>query len=86
MYKLAEESGLTQSTITNMFARGTIPSIATLSRICDAFKISLSDFFCEEDKVRYLSKSESVLIRNFRMLNQNEKQAVNVMIKSLINK
>lgn len=30
VYKLAEESGLTQSTLANMFSRKTMPSIATL--------------------------------------------------------
>ena len=39
-YRLAKESGLSQSTISNMFSRNTMPSISTLEVICDAFGIT----------------------------------------------
>ena len=45
IYKLAEESGITQSTLANMFSRKTMPSISTLTQLCAAFDISLSQFF-----------------------------------------
>ena len=41
---LALESGLTQSTLNNIFSRHTEPKISTLRSICSAFGISLSDF------------------------------------------
>ena len=40
-YRLAKEAQLSQSTISNIFHRNTIPSIPTLQTICDAFGISL---------------------------------------------
>lgn len=46
-YRLAKESGLSQSTISNLFKRNTLPSIATLEAICNGFGITLSQFFCE---------------------------------------
>ena len=46
--KLAKISGLTQSTLNNVYARKTEPKISTLRAICDAFSISLSDFFNED--------------------------------------
>ena len=46
-YRLAKESGLAQSTISNIFLRNTIPSIPTLEIICRAFGITLGDFFAE---------------------------------------
>ena len=61
-YKLAYEAGLTQSTLSNMFARGTCPTVDTLERICDAFGISLSEFFNENDKVIHVSKDELELL------------------------
>ena len=36
-YRLAKETGLSSSTITNMFRRNTVPSIPTLETICEAF-------------------------------------------------
>ena len=40
MYKLGNEAGLTPSTLTNMYTRGTSPSIGTLSAICAALGVS----------------------------------------------
>ena len=44
-YKLAEEAGITPSTMFNMRSRGTLPSIITLNSICNAFGITLAEFF-----------------------------------------
>ncbi len=48
IYRLSLESGIPQSTITNMFNRETLPSITTLEMLCRAFGISLSEFFAED--------------------------------------
>ena len=49
-YRLAKESGLSQSTISNMFSRNTMPSISTLEVICDAFGLTLAQFFSEGEQ------------------------------------
>ena len=48
VYRLSVESGIPQSTLTNMFNRETLPSITTLEMLCNAFGITLSEFFLEE--------------------------------------
>ena len=85
-YKLAYESGLTQSTLSNMFARGTCPTVDTLEKICEAFGISLSEFFEDNEKKSYLSKEESELIKKYRTLTDKEKEAVNSMVNALYKK
>ena len=47
--QLAEKSGLTQSTISSWYRKNLLPTIPSLTYICDAFGISLSQFFLEED-------------------------------------
>ena len=47
---LAMEAMLTQSTVNNIFKRKTEPKISTLKSICNAFGITLSEFFAEEEK------------------------------------
>lgn len=74
IYKLAEESGLTQSTLANMFSRKTNPSISTLKQLCDAFGITLSQFF-EDENLGY-SDDELLLLSNYRKLNDKEKNIV----------
>ena len=48
IYRLSTESGISQSTLTNMFNRETLPSITTLECICSAFGITMSEFFFDE--------------------------------------
>ena len=75
LYKLAEESEITQSTLSNMFIRKTQPTITTLTNICNGLNISLSEFFAEE----------STMLKNYRKLSNKHKIAVNNLIKNLSN-
>ena len=44
-YQLAERSGLPQSTISSWYQKGMTPSFSSLEKICDAFGLTLSQFF-----------------------------------------
>ena len=44
-YRLALESGLSQSTVANIFNRNTTPSLDTLQAICSGLGITMSQFF-----------------------------------------
>lgn len=48
-YRLAQKAGLNESTISNIYRRNTVPTIATLKAVCDAFGITLSQFFADND-------------------------------------
>ena len=50
-YKLSAESGLSHTTLANVFRRNTVPSISTLEKICAGFGITLSQFFAEGEMV-----------------------------------
>ena len=73
---LAMESGLTQSTLNNLYSRKTEPKISTLRAICGAFGISLSDFFKEEE-------NEDELVRRVKILSQENKNALVQLVKNL---
>ena len=73
---LAMESGLTQSTLNNLYSRNTEPKISTLRAICGAFGITLSDFFKEEE-------TEDELLRRVKTLSQDNKKALLQIIKNL---
>ena len=47
-YQLAENSGLTQSTISSWYRKDILPTLPSLEKICMAFGMSLSQFFCED--------------------------------------
>lgn len=48
-YELAERAELTQSTISSWYRKNLIPSIPSLEHICNAFGITLSQFFLDCD-------------------------------------
>lgn len=48
-YQLAEKSGLSTSTISSWYSKNLIPSIPSLEKICQAFGITLSEFFVNDN-------------------------------------
>ncbi len=76
-YRLAKEAALAETTLTNIFKRGSIPSIPTIEYICDAFDISLSEFFLEEDSdYVILSADEMKVLTFWQNLNTSQKHEV----------
>lgn len=82
IYKLAEESGITQSTLANMFNRQTQPSISTLTSLCEAFGITLSQFF-DSDSNNY-SNEELTLLNKYKKLNKQEQSIINSLIDTIL--
>ena len=81
MYELAQEAGITQSTLTSMLKRGNPPKIDTLSCICEAFGITLAQFFMEDEELEILSKTEKELISSFRKLTEDKQHALINLLK-----
>ncbi len=81
-YRLAKESGLSESTLANIFKRNTVPSISTLEAVCVAFGISLSQFFAERDMVE-LTPELKELFDNWVTLTPEQKQAALQMIRAM---
>lgn len=81
IYELAQKAGIAQSTLTSMINRGNPPKIDTLICICEAFGITLSQFFMEDEHLEVLSKNEQELISLFRKLPTNKKQALIQLLK-----
>ena len=82
IYKLAEEAGLTQSTVANMFARGTLPSIKTLEALCSALGISLSEFFAEDNSSNL---EDTMIINAYNKLSQRDKRIIKSLLKAMLN-
>lgn len=81
-YRLPKESGLSESTLANIFKRNTVPSITTLEAICSAFGISLAQFFAESEMVE-LTPELRTLFENWVSLTAEQKQAALQMIQAM---
>ncbi len=81
IYELAQESGITQSTLTSMIKRGNPPKIDTLECICEAFGITLAQFFMEDEQLEVLNQYEKELVTLFRKIPKLKQQAVLDLLK-----
>ena len=77
---LAMEAALTQSTVNNIFLRHSEPKLSTLRAICNAFGISLSQFFEEEERENI---TDEKLINELKSLSPEQKRAVYLILKSV---
>ena len=82
-YRLAKESGLSQSTISNMFIRHTAPSVPTLEALCAGFGITLSQFFSESGNMVELTEEQLAMFNQWTKLTQRQKELVAELIENM---
>lgn len=78
-YRLAIASGLSQSTVANIFNRNTTPSVATLESICSGFGITLAQFFAEGDMVE-LTEEQKEMFAAWSALTREQKDVLAQLI------
>ena len=78
-YRLAIASGLSQSTVANIFNRNTTPSIATLESICAGFGITLAQFFAEGNMVE-LTEEQKEMFSAWSSLSKDQKDVLRQLI------
>lgn len=82
-YRLSEESGIAQTTISSWFKKDIYPSIPSLEKICKAYDISLAQFFNFDNEPVSLSPEQNELLENWNRLNGEQKKAVLDLLKSI---
>lgn len=60
-YRLSQESGIPQTTISSWYKKNMTPSISSLAQICDAFHITLAQFFSEGEAVDITLEQKKLL-------------------------
>ena len=76
-YQLAEKSGLTQSTISSWYRKNMLSTIPSLTKICDAFGITLSQFFLEDgDNVILINEQQRQLLHHAAKLSPQQYEAL----------
>ena len=81
-YRLAKESNLSHSTVTNMFNRNNAPTLPTLEAVCKAFGITLAQFFTEGNSPE-LTEEQCLLFAKWSTLNDDQKQALLALIDTM---
>ena len=73
-YRLAKESNLSHSTVTNMFNRNNAPTLPALEAICKAFGITLAQFFSESDEPNALTPEQQEVFSRWSSLSDEQKR------------
>lgn len=84
-YKLSQETGLSQQTFTQWMNGKSLPSITALKAVCDAYNISLAEFFAEDDVI-VATKEVKDLFKNWQLLTKEEKDSVIAIINNYVKK
>ena len=80
IYELSLQTGITQSSLSSMLKRGNPPKIENLNTICEAFGITLSQFFLDGEQIEALSPKEMRLVSSFRKLSDDKQNALITLI------
>lgn len=82
-YRLAQLTGMSQTALGNIFAKTSIPTIPTLEKICEAFDISLAQFFAGEGDRPDLTDVQKEVLGLWSELNAEEQKILLKFIRSL---
>ncbi len=84
-YELAERADLPQSTISTWYRKNLIPSIPSLEHICNAFGITLSQFFldseCFSEKI---TKEQIEILKRWNKLTKEQQQKLADFLDSML--
>ena len=75
-YKLAKEAGLPQSTISHLFKRNNAPTYPTIEAICQAFGITIAQFFADEGEAVVLTPEQREMLLLWGTLSEKQLQMI----------
>lgn len=84
VYKLSKLSNIPQSSIATWYQKNHYPPIDKIESICNAFGISLSDFFSDNQDSLSLSEEQLTVLAKWAFLNDKEKRAILTVIDTFI--
>lgn len=83
-YQLSEKSGIGQSTISSWSRTKSMPTIPNLEKICNAFGITLSQFFAgKEENTLSLTDRQLEMLNSFDRLDPKQQENLIQFLMSL---
>ena len=83
MYALSKRSGISQSSLSNLMKRGSIPSFFTLDKICDGLGITLAQFFSNDQEIPDITEEQKKVLQVWDSLTDRQKQAVEIYVRGM---
>ena len=85
-YKLAQRSGIAQSSISTLLNRKSVPTIQTLEKICEGLGITLAQFFAGDEEFPDLTADQKQLLSDWNAMDDHQKELVKAYIQGIIRK
>ena len=85
-YRLAQKSGIAQSSISTLLNRKSVPTIQTLEKICEGFDITLAQFFAGDEEIPDLTADQKQLLSDWNAMDEHQKELVKAYIQGIIRK
>lgn len=85
-YRLSQESGIAQSSISTLLNRKSVPTIQTLEKICEGLDITLAQFFAGDDEFPDLTAEQKQLLGNWNMMDEHQKELVKAYMQGIVRK
>ena len=82
-YRMSQLTGKPQTALGNILSQKSIPTIPTLERICDAFNITLAQFFSEDGSRLDLTDEQSEILEVWDGLDVKENEILLSFIRRL---
>ena len=82
-YQLAERSGLPQSTISSWYKKGMTPSFSSLEKICEAFGLTLSQFFADAEDRLALTPAQRALLDKWSRLTPGQQSSLLALMDAM---
>ncbi len=82
-YRMAQNSGLSQSSISNLLNRRNVPSIQTLEKICNGLGMTLAQFFSADNSRPDLTEEQSRVLDVWDQLTDVEKARVEAFVQGM---
>mgnify|MGYP003300239255 CR=1 FL=1 len=88
IYELAQKAEITDACIRNWYTkRNYNPSLVAIIKVCNALDIPVAELFREDgDEVVYASKEEKLLLSNWAVLNDKQRNVIKTLMETFIEK
>lgn len=81
--RMSVEAGLGSATVINWYKRNATPKLEAITALCDAFGISLGEFFNDEGDLVSLSDVQKEFLSELDLLNKDEKRDLLKFIQTM---
>ena len=82
-YRLAQKSGIAQSSISTLLNRKSVPTIQTLEKICEGLDMTLAQFFAGDDKLPDLTEEQKSLLEEWNAMDEQQRKLVKAYMQGI---